>query len=134
MFVATVESLSPKSHINERNSFARINAEWHGGVSIPPTLTERLSTKSNAKVAVQCLTVMGTSAGNTVLGHATTALVRKETVMDSDLNKRVAAYRATMSLTSEMLEKGIISAEEYAIIDTIMAKKYGLSSCTIFSE
>lgn len=54
--------------------------------------------------------------------------------MDSDLNKRVAAYRATMSLASEMLEKGIISAEEYAIIDTIMAKRYGLSSCTIFSE
>ncbi len=53
--------------------------------------------------------------------------------MDNSLNARVSRYRAAMSLASEMLEKGIISPEDYGIIDTIMAKKYGLSSCTIFS-
>lgn len=54
--------------------------------------------------------------------------------MDNELIMRIANYRAAMSLANEMLENGIISAEEYAKIDTIMAKKYGLSSCTIFRE
>lgn len=54
--------------------------------------------------------------------------------MDSELIMRIVNYRAAMSLANEMLENGIISSEEYAKIDTIMAKKYGLSSCTIFRE
>lgn len=75
-----------------------------------------------------------TSAENTVLGLVTVAPGRKEASMDNELIMRIANYRASMSLAKEMLENGIISAEEYAKIDTIMAKKYGLSSCTIFRE
>lgn len=52
--------------------------------------------------------------------------------MNNDLNARVTAYRMAMSLASEMRNKGIITADEYAVIDTIMVKKYGLSSCTIY--
>lgn len=33
-----------------------------------------------------------------------------------------------------MLFKGIITKDEYAIIDTMMAKKYGLSSCSLFRD
>lgn len=54
--------------------------------------------------------------------------------MDNELIMQIANYRAAMSLANEMLENGIISAEQYAKIDTIMTKKYGLSSCTIFRE
>ena len=31
-----------------------------------------------------------------------------------------------------MRSKGLISAKEYAKIDTIIAEKYGISSCSIF--
>ena len=75
-----------------------------------------------------------TSAENTAPGHATASPGRKEASMDSELIMRIANYRAAMSLANEMLENGIISAEEHAKIDTIMAQKYGLSSCTIFRE
>lgn len=51
-----------------------------------------------------------------------------------DMLDRVTAYRTAMSLAKEMLNRGIICPEEYAVIDTIMAKKYGLSSCTIWRE
>jgi len=51
-----------------------------------------------------------------------------------DMRDRVTAYRTAMSLAKEMLNRGIIRQEEYAVIDTIMAKKYGLSSCTIWRE
>lgn len=52
--------------------------------------------------------------------------------MDAELCSRVARYRAAMTLALEMLKQGLISDEEYGIIDTIMTKKYGIISSTIF--
>ncbi len=52
--------------------------------------------------------------------------------MTSDFFQRLASYKAAMSLAKSMLHQGIISAEEYAEIDTIMTKKYGLSLGSIF--
>ena len=49
-----------------------------------------------------------------------------------ELFRRVALYRATMSLMRGMLTKGIISEKEYKEIDRIFAEKYGLSSSTIY--
>ena len=45
---------------------------------------------------------------------------------------RLAAYKTAMSLAATMLRQGIISKGEYAEIDTIMTKKYGLSLDSIF--
>jgi len=50
----------------------------------------------------------------------------------NDLNERILAYQIAMSLARSMLAKGIITEEEDRKIDTIMTKKYGLSSSTIF--
>ena len=45
---------------------------------------------------------------------------------------RLVAYKAAMSLAAAMLRQGIISERDYAEIDTIMTKKYGLSLDSIF--
>ena len=50
----------------------------------------------------------------------------------SDYDKRLFAYQVTMSLAGSMRSQGIISDKEYAKIDTIIAKKYGISSYSIF--
>ena len=50
----------------------------------------------------------------------------------SDYDKRLFAYQVTMSLARGMRSKGIITDKEYAKIDTIIAKKYGISSYSIF--
>ena len=50
----------------------------------------------------------------------------------SDYDKRLFAYQVTMSLARSMHFQGIISDKEYAKIDTIIAKKYGISSYSIF--
>ena len=50
----------------------------------------------------------------------------------SDYDKRLIAYQTAMALARSMRSKGIISAKEYAKIDTIIAKKYGISSGSIF--
>ena len=49
-----------------------------------------------------------------------------------DFANRLAAYQAAMSLARDMLRQGIISEGDYAEIDTIMTKKYGLSLDSIF--
>ena len=54
--------------------------------------------------------------------------------MDKEYYQRLTAYRSAMSLALALQERGIISEKDYAKIDTIMAKKYGLSSCTIWRE
>lgn len=52
----------------------------------------------------------------------------------TEYERKIIAYRMAVSLAKSMLKQGIITAEEYAEIDTIMAKKYSVSLCTIFRE
>ena len=52
--------------------------------------------------------------------------------MDEALFRRILLYRTTMAAVKNMLEKGIITAEEYAIIDTKIAERYALNSSTIY--
>lgn len=53
--------------------------------------------------------------------------------MNEELKAKIVTYRTALSLAKSMLAEGIITAEEYRKIDTILAEKYGLSSCTIFA-
>lgn len=48
--------------------------------------------------------------------------------------QQVARYRIAMSMARSMLNRGIITSEEYAKIDTIMAKRAGISLGTIFAD
>ena len=52
--------------------------------------------------------------------------------MDEQRKQQLLRYRMAMSMAKEMLRRGLISEEEYGIIDTIMTKKYGVTSSTIF--
>lgn len=54
--------------------------------------------------------------------------------MDKALYEKVTEYRTALAVTKEMLTKGIISDEDYAVICTVLAEKCGLKSSTIFSE
>ena len=52
--------------------------------------------------------------------------------MKNDYLYKVSDYRRTMSFVKSMKIRGIISEKEYDKIDTIMTKKYGISSVSIF--
>ncbi len=52
--------------------------------------------------------------------------------MNAWLRERIIAYRASMSIFRSMVCLGILTEAEYAKMDTIIAKKHGLNSCTIF--
>ena len=51
-----------------------------------------------------------------------------------DYLQSIIQYRIAMSMAKSMLNKVIITEEEYAKIDTIMTKNAELSLDTIFSE
>lgn len=52
--------------------------------------------------------------------------------MSEKFFRNLTAYKAAMNLAKDMLRQGIISESEYAEIDTIMTKKYGLPLDSIF--
>ena len=49
-----------------------------------------------------------------------------------ELKQRVARYQFAMAMARNMLAKGLITEENYNDIDTKIAKKYGVSSSTIY--
>ena len=75
---------------------------------------------------------MGQRTGNIARWNALMPTEERRATMEAEFRDRLTKYRAAMTLAQEMLKQGLISDEEYSIIDTIMTKKYGLSSSTIF--
>lgn len=53
--------------------------------------------------------------------------------MDIGLYGRIKEYNTVLAVIREMLSAGIITDEDFGIICTVMAEKYGLSSCSIFA-
>ena len=54
--------------------------------------------------------------------------------MNEDQFEREKLYQATMNMFRSMLKKGLITEEQYAIIDTKMLEKYRPLLGTLFSE
>lgn len=52
--------------------------------------------------------------------------------MDKKTYIKVQPYLISMHHVKSLLMQGLITEEEYDKIDTIMTKKYGLNSCSIY--
>lgn len=52
--------------------------------------------------------------------------------MANDKFRSVMQYQTVMAWVRVLLNDSIITKAEYAKIDTIMTRKYGISSCSIF--
>ena len=50
------------------------------------------------------------------------------------MNNNLLHYLSAMSIAKNMLVKGLISKEEYAIFDTMMCEKYGISLCSLYRD
>ena len=48
------------------------------------------------------------------------------------MNQNDLKYHVTMSLARKMMEKGLLTADEYAVIDTKMREKYRPKIGTLF--
>lgn len=54
--------------------------------------------------------------------------------MMQDYRSRLERYLAAMLQAKRMLSMGILTPEDYAKIDTKMAEKYDISSCSIYRQ
>mgnify|MGYP000845573333 FL=1 len=50
----------------------------------------------------------------------------------SELYDKKFRYQMVMSWVRSLLKQSLISKKEYTRIDTMMAEKYGVSSCSIY--
>ena len=105
-------------------------AEWRGGMHIPKEYSGKRTTHSLAGSAENSLKAMVTPIGCSAPVTAICNSAERRPAM-SDYDKRLFSYQTVMALARSMRSKGLISAREYAKIDTIIAKKYGISSCSI---
>ena len=85
-----------------------------------------------ASIVVSSLKATEKRDGNTAPGAVMPLPERRWTAMDEQQARQLLQYRMAMSMARELVNRGIISEEEYAIIDTIMTKKHLETSCTIF--
>ena len=54
--------------------------------------------------------------------------------MTTDYRSRLERYLAAMFQARRMLSMGILTPEDYAKMDTKMAEKYDISSCSIYRK
>ena len=52
--------------------------------------------------------------------------------MKGEMFNNLFQYQTVMAWVRSLLEKTVISKAEYVKIDTMIRKKYGVSSCSIF--
>jgi hypothetical protein len=57
---------------------------------------------------------------------------RRLPMMEKKKVRDISLYHSTMALMRTLLARGVITPEEYGVIDTKMAEKYGLKSSVIF--
>lgn len=52
--------------------------------------------------------------------------------MNNGYRANLESYLASMMQAKKMLSKGVVSSDDYIKIDTIIAEKYGISSCSLY--
>ena len=73
---------------------------------------------------------MAMPTGNTAAGNATVHPVGQDKYAPGNL----ILYRTSLALYQNLKNQGVFNDEEYCHIRTILTKKYGLSSDSIFAE
>ena len=77
---------------------------------------------------------MGIKAGSIAAMAATSPIDSEGSViaMNDAYRLKLENYLASMLQAKRMLTMGILTSDDYAQIDTMMAKKYGISSCSLY--
>lgn len=129
VFVCNAVKQYHKYNIEKLRNSAAINAVWSGGETTLPYSTLILKRCWNVRFAIKHSLHIAVHTKNIVL-DCVTINQRRHNMMD--YYNRLVRYRIVMSWLHSLLSKSIISKTEYTRIDTMMMKKYGISSCSIF--
>ena len=122
-------------HPEERKrSSALTVAEINGGTATWIRWKERQITILSVRTAKShsLLTVIKTESIAAMSVISQTDL--EVALMTNEQMEKENLYQATMSIAKNLLDKGVISDEEYAQIDTNFRNKYGISLSTLFTD
>ena len=72
---------------------------------------------------------MATRTANTAVGTAMQPLAEKQ---PDDLQTRLLRYRTSTTVFRSMVKNGVLTETDYRKSCDILAKKYGISLCSIF--
>ena len=87
--------------------------------------------RTPARRAEKCLQTTAVPTANTAPRNATEKGLSE---MNSETFKALMGYKSAMAQARLMLSKGLISAEEYGIIETKMCCIYGINFDSLFRE
>ena len=105
-----------------------------GGIAIWTRLTARPFTPLSALTAERLSQHTETTTENIALTIVTSLTASEVIAVTEEQFKREKLYQATMNVFAGMLKKGLITEEQYAIIDTKMLEKYRPLLGTLFAE
>lgn len=74
---------------------------------------------------------MANARGSIVRENAMTPPGENDQVL-ADYRERLFGFQLSMAIARKMLTENLITPQEYADIDTILTKKHGVSSSSIF--
>ena len=109
-------------------------AELPGGIATQTAWIGKRYMRTPAPTAVSHSLLMGIKSVNIAATDATLPTVlegRVEPVNDA-YRARLESYLASMLQAKRMLSLGIITPEDYAIIDTMQREVFGISLCSIY--
>ena len=130
-----VESRSCRSPDEKKLVFAQVRADKNGGTIILTGSIVKPCIISPVPAAESPSPPMEIAIANTVPMSAISVHASKDaTSMNEDQFKRETLYQATMNMFQSMLREGVITREQYTIIDTRMLQKYRPLLGTLFSE
>lgn len=113
-------------------NFAPTPVKQRGGIFIVMTTrTAHQLSNSNVMFAVRSLQISAVRKENIAPAPA----IRREVVRMIDKQySSLVSYKSAMALAKTLYTRGIITAEEYGIIETRMCEKFGINSCSIFRD
>lgn len=97
-------------------------------------LTVELSGRSLVQIAARPFPFTDAQRENTAVMPATSSTGLEVAAVSKEQLTNEKLYQATMSMVRRMLEKRLISEEEYRQIDTMFLEKYRPVFGTLFSE
>lgn len=124
-------ALSVARLLSEGN-IAAINAEWHGGESIPTALPEWLNT--NVKRVERRFSLIPVRRENTAQKSVMASHAERRTAMTSEKLQHIAAYKVTIIIFRKLLSNSTITEAEFRKCESNIAEKCGLSLCSIYRE
>ena len=95
--------------------------------------TERcINTSASTAGSLFLRMVIKTESIVVALATLPTDMESRMIAMKVEYRARLEQYMASMLQAKKLMTMGILTSEDYAIIDTIIAEKYGISSCSIY--